>query len=228
MTISKQEIVFLTILIPFFSITSQAQNNFTGYFEPAIEVSYQVSPKYSHSFGVENRNYIYRRYEMAYNVKQIDMSHFSEYRWRPQYAIGLGLQYRLENAFEDDEENEFRIQEQVVYTPKTLGFEVSHRLRAEQLLYASLGKHRFRYQLGYQFPLAKENMTQPYINVSTESLLELAKTQKPEFEQRFEVSFGWMLNAKTTLQLGVEYQLADYVQDLNHELFLNAELGIAL
>lgn len=220
--------VCLVILTTFFSITSQAQENFTGYFEPEVEVSYQATSKYSLSFGIENRTVIYKEGNLKYEVKQIDISHFSEYQWNLEYALGLGVQYRWENAFDSDEENELRLQQQMVYKPEASNFKTAHRVRIEQRLYASDTKHRFRYQLGYTIPLAQENPFRPYLKAETESLLELAKTQKPELEQRVGVGFGWSLHPKTKLQLGVEYQLEDYTQDLNHELFLLAELSIAL
>jgi hypothetical protein len=219
---------FLFLLTAFLSITVQAQQNFAGYFEPAVELSYQVSSKYSHSFGIENRTIIYRDNGAQYSVKQIDISHFSEYQIEATYALGLGLKYRWENLFDSEEENELRLQQQVVYKPERSIFKASHRLRTEQRLYASDSKHRFRYQLGYTIPLAHQNPSQPYLKVATESLLEIAKTQKPELEQRFGVGFGWLLTPETSFKLGIEYQLADYIQDLNHELFLLAEFGIKL
>ncbi len=218
----------LVVLTTIILSKSQAQANFTGYFEPAVELSYKISPTYSHSFAIENRNVIYRNNETEYNVRQIDISHLSEYQWDAKYALGLGLQYRWENAFQTDEENELRLQQQVVYTSEASSFEASHRFRTEQRLYASVTKHRLRYQLGYTIPLARENPLRPYMKVESEGLFELASTQKPELEQRFGVGFGWLLTPKTTIKLGVEYQLADYLQDLNHEFFMLAEFGIQL
>lgn len=220
--------VSLVLLTFVYWTASHSQSDFSAFFEPAVELSYQVSSTYSHSFAIENRNVIYRDHKLEYTVKQIDISHFSEYQWNASNTLGLGVQYRMESTFDTDEENELRLQQQVVYTPETLNIKVSHRFRTEQRLYASVTKHRFRYQLGYAIPLAQKHPFQPYIKVETESLLEVAKTQKPELEQRFGVGFGWLLSPKTTLKLGVEYQLADYVQDLNHELFLLAEFGIKL
>ncbi|MBJ7882839.1 DUF2490 domain-containing protein [Gelidibacter salicanalis] len=227
MIITKYRFLILSIMI-LFSVKGQSQDKFKGYFEPAIDLSYQVNPKYGLSFGVENRNVIYSDKNMQYTVKQIDLSHFSEYQWHSKYAFGLGVQYRIEHAFDVDEESELRFQEQIVYTPERSGFETDHRVRIEQRLYASVTKHRFRYQLGYTIPLAQKQANEPYLKFDTESLLEIAKTQKPELEQRLGVGLGWFVSSKTTLQFGVEYQLENYTQQLNHELFLLAELGIEL
>lgn len=220
--------IFSVILMVSFSIASQAQEKFVGYFEPSVDLSYQVSSKYSHSFAIKKRTSIYRDSKAEYRIKQLDISHFSEYQLDPKYALGLGLQYRWKNVFDTDEENELRLQQQVVYTPEISKFKTSHRFRTEQRLYASITKHRFRYRLGYTIPIAEENAFIPYVKVNTEFLLEIAKTQKPEFEQRLEVGFGWSLTPKTKFEFGVEYQLADYTQNLNHEVFLMAGLDIKL
>lgn len=228
MATSQRYTVLMASLTFLYTAAAQSQSNFNGYFEPAVELSYQVSSTYSHSFALENRNIIYRDHKVGYTIKQIDISHFSEYQWNAAYAVGLGVQYRLENTFDPDEENELRLQQQMVYTPETLTFKVSHRFRTEQRFYVSVTKHRFRYQLGYAIPMAQNHPLRPYVKLETESLLEVAKIQKPELEQRFGVGFGWLLTPKSTFKMGVEYQLADYVQDLNHELFLLAEFGIKL
>lgn len=226
MTNPRFSYFIIILFMVFFTIKTQAQ--FKAYFEPSVEISYQISSNYSQSFGVENRNVIYREGEMDYQVKQIDLSHESEFQVHPEYALGFGLQYRIEHAFDRDEENEFRLQEQFVYTPNNSKFNTKHRFKVEQRFYASETKHRMRYRLGYTFPLSEGNSSQPYLKADTESLLELANSQKPEFEQRLGVGIGWSINSKTKLEVGAEYQLEDYTQDLLHELFLLVNLGITL
>ncbi|TXE05665.1 DUF2490 domain-containing protein [Gelidibacter salicanalis] len=216
------------ILLVFLASISQAQNDFTGYFEPAFELSHRVSTRYSYSFAIENRNDIYRNDRVEYTMKQIDLSHLSEYQWHPEFTVGLGVQYRIEHTFDRHEENELRFQQKLIYTPEISRFKTKHRVRMEQRLYASENKHRLRYQLGYTFPLHANNAREPYAKVDTESLLEIAKTQKPEFEQRVGVGLGWLMGPKTTLQFKVEYQLEDFTQHLSHEVFLLAEVAIAL
>lgn len=225
---TRSYFLIITPFVVFFTVKSQAQEKFTAYFEPSIEFSYQISPNYSHSFEVENRNIVYRQGEMDYHVKQIDLSHLSEFQVHPEYALGFGLQYRIEQTFDSDEENEFRFKEQIVYTPKNSNYNIKHRFKVEQRFYASETKHRMRYRLGYTFPLSEEKSSQPYLKADTESLLELANSQKPEFEQRVGVAMGWSINSKTKLEVGAEYQLEDYTQDLIHEIFLLMNLGITL
>lgn len=217
----------LWLLLLLFSIPAMGQTNYIGYFEPSLKISYPISSSYKHNFSIGNRNVVQEDNSIKYKTKYIEFSHLSEYEWASGYAAGIGVKYRLRNTFNGKKESELRFQEQFVYTYKDSGFQTTHRFRIEQRIYASLTKHRWRYQLGYKIPLNNQDFP-PYIKAATESLLEIAKNQKPEFEQRLNVNFGWWINSKTSLQIGAEYQLADYVQDLYHELFFLAELGIKL
>lgn len=218
----------ITLLFLFSILNTQAQEKFIGFVEPEIKLSYQVAPKYSHSFGLGNRNMVYRNGKFDHHVKHIELSHLSGFEIHPNYELGLGVLYRFEHAFDANEENEFRLQEQFSYTSKNANYKTKHRFKVEQRFYASETKHRFRYQLGYTFVLAEENRFQPYLKADTESLLEVGKYHKPELEQRLGVGIGWSLNSKANLEVGAEYQVEDYTQDLNHELFLVVALGITI
>lgn len=218
----------MTLVLLLVMASSQAQEKFIAYFEPSIGLDYDVTSTYTHSFGIDNRTFIYRHGEIVYYVKQLELSHLSELQIHPKYALGLGFLYRFKHVFDVDEDNEIRLQEHFVYSSENPMHKTEHRIKLEQRFYTSQTKHRFRYQLGYTFMLAEDVASQPYLKADTESLLELAKSQKPEFEQRVGVGFGWSLNSKTTLEVGAEYQLEDYTQDLIHELFLMVALGITL
>ena len=208
------------------SLSVTSQNTFTAYLQPAIKIANKVNEKYSQSFSIENRNIIYDNQSAIYEVKHIDFAHVSTIYWTSEYAMGLGLKYRLEHSFRPTKENEIRLQEQVVYTPKKSLYKTAHRLRAEQRFYKSVTKHRFRYQLGYTFPLNDQKSSRPYIKASTESLFEVARTQNPEIEQRLALGYGWWLGNQTSLQFGAEYQLKDYLEDMHHRLILMVDVGL--
>ncbi|TDU40070.1 uncharacterized protein DUF2490 [Gelidibacter sediminis] len=176
--------VLLILIILFLSLKTRSQNTLSSYFEPSISLSYQVSSKYSHNFGIESRNSIYHNDKLVFKMKQIDISHLSEFQWNAQYAIGFGLQFRSEHTFDTTKKNEFRLQQELAYSPSSKNLQIHHRWRIEQRLYTSVSKHRFRYQLNYKIPLTPKQVYETYVTIETESLLELAKTQKPELEQR--------------------------------------------
>lgn len=197
-------------------LQSRAQDNFTSFFEPEIEINYNVSSMYSQSFGIENRNFIYDDDDLGYTVKQIDISHFSEFRLKNNQSLAVGIQYRFENNFNTLEENELRMMQELQWDKVASGYTISNRLRNEQRLYASTTKYRLRYEFAFTVPLTSTT----YLKTETEALFELAKTQKPELEQRISSVYGFTLFPKYSLELGAQYRLADYTQDLGHELFI--------
>lgn len=205
---------------------SVAQENFISFFEPEIEINYTINEAYKHSFGIENRNFIYKNYDLRYSVKQIDVSHFSEFTIKENQFIGLGIQYRFEESFNKTEENELRFMQEWEWGNQLGNFNIKNRLRNEQRLYASTIKYRLRYELGLKFWLLASQET--YLKTETETLFELAKTQKPELEQRVTVLYGFRLLPKTALELGAQYRLADYTQNLGYELFMVLGLEISL
>jgi hypothetical protein len=76
------------------------------------------------------------------------------------------------------------------------------------------------------FPLQLNETT--YFKSDTETLFEIAHTQKPEFEQRLTAVYGFLLLPKTNLELGTQYRLANYTQELEHELFMVMSLEVFL
>ena len=53
-----------------------------------------------------------------------------------------------------------------------------------------------------------------------ETLITVTNTEKPEYEQRIGAGIGLVLSEYIKLELVTEYRLADFTQDLGHELFL--------
>lgn len=219
-------IAILFFLLIVGNTKSIAQGNFTSFFEPEIELNYAVTQRYSHSFGIENRNFIYRNHTFDYTVKQIDISHFSEFAIKENQSIGLGIQYRFEKTFNKVEEDEVRFMQQWEWENKHTNFILKNSIRNEQRLYASTTKYRLRYEIGLKFPLQADQ--KKYLKTEAEMLFELAKTQKPEFEQRATAVYGFLLFPKTSLELGAQYRLADYTQNIGHELFVIMGMEISL
>ncbi|WP_203296265.1 DUF2490 domain-containing protein [Luteirhabdus pelagi] len=204
------------MLLLFFCNLANGQN-FTSYFEPELELEYTITSRYSHSFGVENRNYLYDKQTLNYIVKQIDVSHFSNFSFGNN-AIGLGIQYRFEESFDSTEENELRLMQEYEWKNEDLNIKIENRLRTEQRFYASTVKHRLRYELGLEFPFTSKNKS--FLKTETESLFEIAHTQKPEFEQRLAVLYGFNFYEGIEIETGAEYRIANYTQDFGHELFV--------
>lgn len=219
-------ILLILLLLVLGLLQCKAQGNFTSFFEPEIEINYTVSQKYSQSFGIENRNVIYKDLNVGYVVKQIDVSHFLAFKLKENQTIGFGVQYRFENTFDGSEENEFRFMQQFQWENVNSGYAIISRIRNEQRIYASNIKFRLRYKLGLKYFL--KDTTNTYIKTEAEALLELAQIQKPEMEQRISAFYGFPVFPNTDFEIGAQYRLVDYTQDLGHELFIVMGFGLHL
>lgn len=207
-----------------------AQEKFNGYYEPYIELGYDVTEKYAHMFTVEERTIWYDNESFKLKVQQIDLSHFSKMKLNDKNAIAIGLQYRFEENFVDGEKNELRFTEEYTYSIQPQATEYEFRLRAEQRITSSSTSHRFRYNVAASRSLKGQKIDsgEAYIIGDLETLLTLAKTTKPEYEQRIGVGIGWALNDLIKLELVTEYRLVDFTEDPGHELYFITGMKFSL
>ncbi|TXD81799.1 DUF2490 domain-containing protein [Subsaximicrobium wynnwilliamsii] len=201
-----------------------SQERFTAFFEPEFELTYQVTQHYEYSFGIENRNFVYKSARSDYEVKQVDLSHFSTFRLPSNSSIGLGVQYRFETMFDASEENELRLMQ--AYQWLMFSNRLENRFRTEQRFYKSTTKYRFRQEFALKFPL--EGSVLSHFKTEAESLFELASSQKLELEQRFSIAFGINLAPKTSMTFAAQYRLANYTQVPAHELFFKLGFEVSL
>ncbi|GMN09809.1 hypothetical protein MTsPCn9_18520 [Croceitalea sp. MTPC9] len=211
------------------SLSSVAQENFTAYWQPSIAVNYDVTSRYSNNFSIQNRNYIYDNETTEFSIRQIDVSHYSNLRIRDNQSVAFGILYRFRENF-DGGNNELRLTQQYNLQYKPYVVRYGHRLRSEQRVTSSKTTHRFRYRFSLDFPLQGEKLDigEPYFVGNFENLLSATKEQEPQYDVRLTLNFGWKLSEKTKLQVGSEYRLEDYSQDLEQVLFFLSTLNISL
>lgn len=204
----------LLLIVLFYIGNVKSQDNLTGYWQPQIAVSYDVTGIYSHNFSVANRNYIIDDSEVLLKTRQIDLAHFSKLNIKDNQSIALGVQYRFRNNF-DGGENELRFTQQFNVTHKPFAVRFGHRFRSEQRITQPLTTHRFRYRFAVDFPLMGEKLDQgePYFVGGFENLLSVAKGNAPEYDTRLSAQVGWQLGGGLKLQAGVEYRIEDYTAD---------------
>ena len=222
--------IFFIVFILIGTVAGMAQEKFTGYYEPYLKLEYDVTKRYSHGFTVDNRTYWYDDEDFRARVKQLDLAHFSSLALNDKNALALGLQYRFEENFGADEEDELRFTEEYTYTTRPKAVEFEHRVRAEQRFTPSSTSHRFRYNFGVSrsFKGAKIDAGEAYLMADLETLLTVANASGPEYEQRVGAGIGWALTDFAELEVVTEYRIADFTRDLGHELFLVTGLNFDL
>ena len=205
------------------------QNSFTTFFEPDISLNYKITPNYSHNLKISQRSFVYDD-QLEYRPRQVDISHFSNLRIQANQSLAIGIQYRSRDLFERGLENELRITQQFNTTHQKGAIRFGNRLRAEQRITPTLTTHRFRYRFAIDLPLNGEKLDvgESYLVASTESLFSVAKSNSPEFDQRISLNIGWLLNADTKVQTGIEYRAENYGQKTENVLFLLTSLIFSL
>lgn len=217
------------ILLLILFLPCVGQENFTTYWQPSAAVNYDVTSMYSHNFSLQNRNYIYNNESVSIEVRQIDAIHFSKLDIKDNQSLAFGVLYRFRKNF-DVGTNELRLTQQynLNFKPKIVRY--GHRIRSEQRISKENTIHRFRYRFSLDFPLQGEKLDvgEPYFVGNFESLLSVAKEQRPQYDVRFALNFGWKLTEKTKLQIGTEYRFEDYSQNLEQVLFFLTGLNLSL
>ncbi len=221
-------------LIGIFIITITAssfgQQKFTGFYEPYIKLEYDLSKNFSQDFTVENRSIWYEDEFLKFEVKQIDLAHFSTIQLSDKNAVAVGIQYRFRENFDEGKDNELRITEEYTYTTKPKATEYEQRIRAEQRFTSSETSHRFRYNFAISraFNGSEIKTGDAYMIGDLETLLTVSKTRKPEYEQRIGAGIGWALSDLAKIELVTEYRLSDFTQNLAHEVYFVTGLKISL
>ena len=223
MSFIKQILALALLLL---GSTLYGQDRFTLFWEPQLAINYGVATNYSHNFTLAKRSYLYREGLGRFQVRQLELSHFSKLSLSDLVDLGIGFQYRIRDNFEPDSENEFRITEQFNLLRRGGSLRLGHRVRAEQRIRPSRTIHRFRYRLAADTPLngTRLDIGESYLVGSVESLYSLGKKQKPEWDQRIELTLGWLVAHELKLETGLEYRLESINQTLGHTLLLNSGL----
>lgn len=222
--------LFIIIFILTGTISSFGQEKFNGFYEPYIKLDYDVNKNFSQEFILEERTIWYDEESFKFEVKQIDLAHFSKLKLSDKNAVAVGIQYRFREDFDKDKENEFRFTEEYSYTTKPKATEFEHRIRAEQRITSSETSHRFRYNFAVNrsFNGTEIKKGNAYMIGDLETLLTVAKTSKPEYEQRIGAGVGFALSDLMKIELVTEYRLSDFTQNLVHELYFVTGLKISL
>ncbi len=224
------KIFFSIILILMGTPAIFGQNKFNGFYEPYIKLEYDISKNYSQDITIEERTIWFDDESFKLDVKQIDLAHLSKLKLSDKSAVAVGIQYRFRENFDKDKKNELRFTEQYTFTTKPNVTEFEHRFRAEQRITSSETSHRFRYNYAVSRSFNKSEIMKgnAYMIGDLETLLTLAKTTKPEYEQRIGAGVGWALSDLIKIELVTEYRLSDFTQNLLHELYFLSGMKISL
>ncbi|WP_340199695.1 DUF2490 domain-containing protein [Ascidiimonas sp. W6] len=203
----------MILIFILFSQLGYAQSDLIGYWEPEVSFNYAVTSNYRHNFGIRKRSFIYTDDQTELRLRQIDISHFSNWKVNANESLGGGILYRFRDGFEGGS-NELRITQQYNYAIRPVAIRFGHRIRAEQRITTLKTIHRFRYRFAVDFALngEKTDIGEAYLAISTEALLSVAKASLPAYDHRLTIQIGWLLTDKLRFQTGTEYRSENFVK----------------
>ena len=209
----------LLLLLLFLGKEAIAQNPFGLYYEPEFEVEFSSAERWTHSFGIANRNsfFLYENGEKVASADQehLELNHFTGYNLNSRAKISLGLRYRFREVFDDSRHNEFRIVEQFAYKHPDTYLNFGHRIRVEQRFRDDF-IFRGRYRLSIARPLGEEYG----VGLSTETIYSLSEGDKPAAEQRFTFEVENSSFENLELTGGLEYRLDNFNNSLEENIFI--------
>ena len=221
---------YLFILGLLCTATVWSQEDLVSYWQPGVAVNYKVAPGYEHNFSLTKRTFTYRDSDLQFDIRQLDLVHFSKLKLLDNQSLGLGIQYRFRKVFESDSGNELRLAQQynITFRPRVVRF--GHRIRTEQRIFKERTIHRFRYRFALDRPLVGEKLDigEPYIVGTVESLLSVGAGQSSQYDQRFGLNIGWLVSQKSKIQAGLEYRREDFTGAGEDVLFFNTSLVLSL
>lgn len=206
---------------------SYSQDDTDIFNENAFSIRHPFNRLYSVNFELSNRAFLYTDNETMYRMRQLQLSHFSNFKLDLRQSVAFGIMYRNRNAFEDSS-NELRLTQQYNRKSilKTLRF--GHRFRSEQRFYDYYTAFRFRYRLALDLPLQglKLDVGETYLVIANETLLTSSKISKPELDYRLSPSLGLLLSEDLNLEFGVELRLDKINIKTEEVLFFNTSVEL--
>lgn len=210
----------LTTFAFFVALNLYSQNSFEGLGETAFAINHKVSSNYKINFSARSRYFLFQDDHVNFENRQLDFVHFSTLNLDYNHSLSLGIQYRLRESI-DGGSNELRITQQFSYTKKMRAIRFGHRTRFEQRILNNFTIFRTRYRFALDLPLNGEKLDigEGYLVTSTELLLSLTHTMKPEIDHRTNTQIGWLLSKKSKVQLGLEYRFEAFNIKTENKLY---------
>ncbi len=220
--------LFLFLICSFHSFQKvYSQDTYSLLLEPEFNVVLQSEHQWAYSFGIGQRGVILDINEeekiQNYYTEHLELSHYTQYSFSSRFQVALRVRYRFREIFEDLKHDEIRFIEEFEYKHASWRFQPKHRIRIEQRI-EDLVSYRTRYELSASQPISSEFL----FILATETLFGIAKNQKPEPEQRFEIGIANTSFENLELNLGLEYRIDNYIRYPQREYFISTGVTLHL
>ena len=207
-----------------------SQEDLSLLLQPKVALNYAVSPAYAHNFSIAQRVSYLNLGEETLAIRNIDLSHFSNFKLGIRPSAGIGILYRFREAFEGENTDELRLTQQLNFVSRNNSLRYGHRLRSEQRIFALETLHRFRYRFAADGPLQGKKLDEGelYWIGGVEGLLTVGKRTEPIYSLRTGGWLGYLATEVIKIQVGGEYRIVNLGEGNRPFLFLLTSLVITL
>ena len=163
-------------------------------------------------------------------LEYIEQQFTGAYTLTPRWKIGGGYYYRLSNPLLDGYEYEHRLLQQAGYISYFGDRRLSHRFRLEQRIRSSSYQNRFRYRVGFDFPLQGEQLDpgERYLIIKNE-IMTAFNGSEADAENRASLGIGWLLGGGQKFEVNAQHRTQDIFSGngVGHLLLLNTTFYIS-
>lgn len=202
-----KKLSFLFISLPYIL---QSQNEFLGTWN-ILNVRYALNPKVSFFGEAQVRSLNIYHHFHYYEIKGGIQKQMT-----PQLNIGIAAgtyqTYKEGGNFETPKNNdEFRLWPQIILSQQISKLKIEHRYRAEFRFTTNGFRNRFRYRLGFSYPIVQKNSLNTSIYLNNEIFF----TDNEPYFERNRIAFGiqHMISKKSTFLIGYLHQFDYKIND---------------
>ena len=157
---------------------------------------------------------------LQYIEPKLSASYTLTVRWK----VGGGYYYRWSDPLLEGHQYEHRLLQQAGYISYFGDQRLSHRFRLEQRIRSTSYQNRFRYRIGFDFPLQGKQLDpgERYLILKNE-MMTAFNGSEADAENRASLGIGWLLGGGQKFEINVQYRTQDVFSGdgISHLLLLN-------
>lgn len=223
--------VFILIFLQSITVFSQSDDIF--WWEAGAAVSYGSPLPISFNTAIGKRSVFQNSETNSSNWDLIfyEIDHFSTANLNSAIRASVGFKYRFAEIFDAKAPYENRISEMINWNHTKTSIRLASILRLEQRFFnGNIFFHRYRYRLSADLPLSGSSLDirEFFLVLDNEVLFEASENSRNTWENRINVSLGYLISRASKIQLSVVQRFEDLNIKTNQRTFIATNLFFSL
>lgn len=194
---------------------------------PVFAIDFKPETRWSFFFVFANEDLIYKDDQRIFISKHISLSPFVNYLVASNSLLGVGIEYKFRNIFNEKLNNEIQIFQQYLVFKKHINSKTDHRFRFEEHLKEE-NSYRIRYRFSMELPLGRSHKNFIFLIVNSEALWTISKNILPTFDVYTGSSIIYVISNNMRVTFGLQYRYENYTHNPYRRLFLQSGMFLSL